>query len=131
MAALLILLISVGLILMVATYLNRRKAVEETEIRTTPNPNQECCGAHEVCDRNSLLSAENKVLYYDDEELDELAGIPADKFSTRQKEQLFEIFSTLKESDVAGWLCSLQLRRINLPTDLREEALLVVSKRRP
>ncbi len=43
---------------------------------------------------------------------------------------LENVFYTLKEQDVAGWLGSLQLRNIQLPNNLRDEALLIVSERR-
>ena len=43
---------------------------------------------------------------------------------------LNDVFYTLREQDVAGWLRSLQLRDIALPDELRDEALLIVSERR-
>ena len=90
----------------------------------------ECCGAHAVCERDSLLTKSLKVEYYDDEELDALAGIEPDDYTSQQLEQLAHVFYTLKERDVAGWLRSLQARNIQLPDALREEALLIVSERR-
>jgi hypothetical protein len=45
-------------------------------------------------------------------------------------EQLTEVFYSLQEKDVSGWLRSLQMRGIELPQQLREEALLIVSERR-
>ena len=41
-----------------------------------------------------------------------------------------EVFDTLKASDVPGWVRSIQLRNIQLPLDIREEALLIVVERR-
>ena len=34
----------------------------------------DCCGAHEVCERDSLLSKTDEIVYFDDEELDRLKG---------------------------------------------------------
>ena len=95
---------------MLTTYISRRKKTGETEI--TINEDGECCGAHEVCDRESLLSADANAEYFDDENLDVLADVQPDKFTEDQLNQLSEVFYTLRESDVAAWLRSLQIRRI-------------------
>lgn len=128
MWVLIIILVLVGLVLMLTTYISRRKKNVETEI--TINEDGECCGAHEVCDRESLLSADANVEYFDDENLDALADVQPEKFTDDQLNQLSDVFYTLRESDVAAWLRSLQVRRIQLPLELREQALLIVSERR-
>ena len=128
MWVLIIILVLFGLVLMLATYISRRKKTVVTEI--TINEDGECCGAHEVCDRESLLSADGSIEYFDDENLDALADVHPDKFTDDQLDQLSDVFYTLRESDVAAWLRSLQVRRIQLPLELREQALLIVSERR-
>lgn len=128
MLALVIVLVFFGLVLMVVTYINRRNKTEEIEIKFEMD--EECCGAHEVCDRDSLLSSGKDVEYYDDEELDSLAHIVPKNYTNEQINMLSEVFFTLKESDVAGWLRSLQSRSILLPEELKDQALLVVSERR-
>jgi hypothetical protein len=128
MFALILSLVLLGLIVLVATYFQRKNKTEETEINIVEN--EECCGAHEVCEQDSLLNIKNEIIYFDDEELDVLANISPADFSPEQIKQLSEVFFTLKESDVAGWLRSLQLRHIQLPIELREEALMIVSERR-
>ena len=128
MWVLIIILVLFGLVLMLATYISRRKKTVVTEI--TINEDGECCGAHEVCDRESLLSADGSIEYFDDENLDALADVHPDKFTDDQLNQLSDVFYTLRESDVAAWLRSLQVRRIQLPLELREQALLIVSERR-
>jgi hypothetical protein len=89
-----------------------------------------CCGEHLVCERETLLQTNAKIEYYDDEELDALAGIDPSDFTAAQHDAVRDIFSTLQESDVPGWCRSLQLRNITLPPDIREEALLIVRERR-
>ncbi len=128
MLILLIVLIVFGLLLFILTYFNRKNKNEEIEV--TLNENGECCGAHEVCDRDSLLAGTDKPEYFDDEELDTLACIHPENYTEIQLKQLSDVFYTLKESDVAAWLRSLQIRRIELPVSLRDEALLIVSERR-
>ena len=41
-----------------------------------------------------------------------------------------DVLYTLQEIEVAGWLRSLQLRAINLPDALKDEAFLIVGERR-
>lgn len=89
-----------------------------------------CCGQHLVCERETLLQTNAEIIYYDDEELDVLAGIPAEEFTDEQANMIQEVFHTMQEKDVPGWVRSLQLRNIQLPMDVREEALLVVVERR-
>lgn len=91
------------------------------------NPDDsECCGQHEVCEKTTLLNTKIKPEYYDDEELDVLKDRPVDSYTAEELSKLREVFETLMEKDVAGWLRSLQLREIQLPEDLKEEALLIV-----
>lgn len=90
----------------------------------------DCCGAHAVCERDSLLTRTSRIVYFDDEELDTLAHKSPDNFSAQDLQMLNDVFYTLREQDVAGWLRSLQLRDIALPDELRDEALLIVSERR-
>lgn len=125
---LILILLFFGGLLYVLTYMNRRNKNEESEI--TINDNGECCGAHEVCERDSLLNASDKAEYFDDEDLDSLSGIAPEKMNETQMRQLSDVFYTLRESDVAAWLRSLQVRNIQLPESIREEALLIVSERR-
>ena len=48
----------------------------------------------------------------------------------KQIESVSEVFYSMHENDVASWLRSLQLRNIQLPDFLREEALMIVAERR-
>ena len=89
-----------------------------------------CCGEHLVCERETLLQTNAKVEYYDDEELDALIGIPAEDYTEEQYLMIREVFNTLQAKDVPGWVRSIQLRNIQLPLDIREEALLIVVERR-
>ncbi len=114
--------------LMLLTHLNRKNKNEEVVINFEMD--EECCGAHEVCDKDSLLNSNIDIIYFDDEELDHLSDISPEQYTDIQRNMLAEVFYTLKESDVAGWLRSLQLRNIQLPSDIKEEALLIVSERR-
>ena len=96
----------------------------------TSNSDDGCCGEHLVCERETLLQTNAKVEYYDDEELDALIGIPAEDYTPKQYQMIRDVFDTLQAKDVPGWVRSIQLRNIQLPLDIREEALLIVVERR-
>lgn len=107
-----------------------RKVNLDTPVEEPKSIPDDCCGAHAVCERDSLLSKTEEIFYFDDEELDELAGKSAEEFTDGQHKMIEDVFFTLREQDVAGWLRSVQLRNIELPDDIREQALLIVSERR-
>ncbi len=104
-------------------------AVVTSTEQPAPVQPEDCCGQHLVCERDSLLS-NAEIEYYDDEELDVLAGVDPADYSKEEIAMLQSVFYTLRESDVAGWVRSLQMRNIQLTPDLREEALLIVRERR-
>jgi hypothetical protein len=108
-------------------------AIRRTTPAEEPKPVDipaDCCGAHAVCERDSLLTKTTQIVYFDDEELDALQHKPLEQFSAQDLQMISDVFYTLREQDVAGWLRSLQLRDIALPDELRDEALLIVSERR-
>ena len=115
---------------------NRRlqKKIENGELESFPEVKEvdvECCGQHETCERDSLLAAvSKKIEYYDDEELDRFQGVEADAYDEDAVNEFRDVLYTLKEIEVAGWLRSLQLRAINLPDELKDEAFLIVGERR-
>ena len=91
----------------------------------------ECCGQHEVCEKESLLAAvSKKIEYYDDEELDKYIGTAADRYTPEQEEEFRDVFYTMQSEDVAGWIRSLQLRGIALPDNIKDEVFLIVGERR-
>ena len=90
----------------------------------------ECCGRHAVCERESLLTTKPEIVYYDDEELDRLSGLSPEDYTSEDMRELNDVFTTLRSEDVVGWLRSLQLRNITLPEELRDEALMIVAERR-
>ena len=100
------------------------KAEEQAKKKT--NPNLECCGAHEVCEAETLLTLSDEVIYYSDEELDAYRNRTNNDYTEAEIEEFREVLLTLQLHEVTGWLKSLQLRSINLPTAVREEALMIV-----
>lgn len=130
------LIIFIGLVVVVLVLIEireRKRAKKPSVVSDQPSAEQRpegCCGEHLVCERETLLQTNAQIEYYDDEELDVLAGIDPAEFTSEQHEAIRNVFSTLQEADVPGWCRSLQLRNITLPPDIREEALLIVRERR-
>ncbi len=91
----------------------------------------ECCGQHAVCERDSLLAAvSDKIVYYDDEDLDVYAGRDPDSYSDSETEQFRDVLLTLLPDDIAGWARSIQLRGIALPAEVRDELIMMISEAR-
>lgn len=135
----LILFVCLGIAILIIFEIRARKAahseqderpIANSEASDSRNEDDGCCGEHLVCERETLLQTNAKVEYYDDEELDQLVGIAAEDYTDEQYQMIREVFNTLKASDVPGWVRSIQLRNIQLPLDIREEALLIVVERR-
>lgn len=130
-------LIVLGLIAAVMGYFRNRKfeqMLERGEIDEIPEAKEipeVCCGAHEVCERDSLLAAvSKKIEYYEDEDLDRFRGMSPDIYEEKEVDEFREVLYTLRDTEVAGWLRSLQLRGVELPDALKDEAFLIVGERR-
>ena len=134
---LIISLIALALVAATAGIIRNRKLqkkIDRGELDAMPEVqevNSECCGQHEICERDSLLAAVSKQIeYYDDEELDRFKGRPSDGYSEEEIEEFRDILYSMQEVDVAGWSRSLQLRGIELPDELKDELFLIVGERR-
>lgn len=134
---LIISLVLLGIIALIAGYIrNQRlqKKIERGELDRMPEVTEvdaECCGQHEVCERDSLLAAvSKKIEYYDDEELDRFIGRDANDYDEEETNEFRDVLYTMQDIDVAGWVRSLQLRGIELPDDLKDEVFLIIGERR-
>ena len=127
-------LIILGLVAMVAGIIRNRRLqqkLEKGEIDELPSVKQvqdmECCGQHEVCEKESLLAALSKEIeYYNDEELDRFQGKESDAYTDKEEEEFRDVLYTMREDEVAGWVRSLQLRGVELPLGLRNEVIMIV-----
>ena len=130
------LIILAGIAMTVGVLHNRQiqKKIESGELKAAPEiveADAECCGQHEICEKESLLAAvSKKIEYYDDEELDRFRGLEGDGYEEDAVDEFREVLYTLQSEEVAGWLRSLQLRGVNLPDALKDEAFLIVGERR-
>lgn len=118
-------LVAVGLIL----WLMHRP--EEEPAGPVDEKAQECCGQHEVCERESLLAAvSKKIEYFDDEELDRFRGRAAEDYTDDEADEFRQVMLSMREDEVAAWARSLQLRGVEVPATVRDELLLIVSELR-
>ena len=111
------------------------KQLERGEITELPSikdvEDMECCGQHETCEKDSLLAAVSRdIEYYNDEELDRFRGVASDEYEEEEVEEFREVLYTMKDTEVAGWVRSLQLRALELPDAIKDEVFLVVGERR-
>ena len=130
-------LVLLAIVAMIAGYIrNKRlqKKIDNGELDSFPEVKEvdvECCGQHEVCERDSLLAAvSKKIEYYDDEELDQFIGREGNMYTEEETEQFRDVLYTTKDDEVAGWIRSLQLRGIELPDNLKDEVFLIIGERR-
>lgn len=129
-------LVALGVVAAIAGYFRNRKLqqmVNDGKISEMPEPKElqsscNSCGINELCERDKMMSASCQTIeYYNDEELDNYKGTASNDYSEKAIEEFSEVLYTLRQEEVVGWLHSLQLRNINLPDALKDEALMLVN----
>ena len=77
-------------------YYRINKKIEKGELEEIPpvvEIDEECCGQHETCEKDSLLAAVSKgIEYYNDEELDRFRGRQSDEYTDEEVEDLKKAF---------------------------------------
>ena len=108
-----------GLLVTVAlfTFIFKRKNGTPEEIIA---PEEGCCGVHAICEKG-LKKIDEKIEYFDDEELDQYRGIPSDSFNDQQIDQFREILYSIRPEELSDWFISLEKRGIELPDVLKQE----------
>ena len=125
-------MVVIGIILYITDLLYFRKKYPEIKTPPPAPENQEshgeiCCGRHLVCEKTSLSPLSDEIIYYDDEELDRFKGRNSDSYTNEETEEFRDILLTLRQDDVAGWARSIQLRNIELPAEVKDELLMIIS----
>lgn len=125
----LVALVAVGLVLKLT---DRRTSQSETIPEEAPEAVQtECCGLHAVCEKDSLIADHSAAVeYFDDEELDEFAGRGAEEYNSEETEMFRDVLQTLRPEEVAAWGRSVQQRGIELPSEVRDEFLMLIDELR-
>lgn len=84
-----------------------------------------CCGQHLVCEK---YPPTDKIIYYDDEELDRFAGRSGDDYTDEEIEEFQEVLMTLRPEDALGWSRSVEQRHITLPADVRDGLMMLIAE---
>lgn len=123
MTLLIIALAALGLVAALLGLLSRH----EEPIQTGTDCNT-CQGDNEKCEMECRLEAAVKeVEYYDDEELDAYKGRRSDSYSDNEAEAFADVLYTMRPQEVKGWARSLSLRGIEVPDQLKDELLMLMS----
>lgn len=133
-------MIVIGLLLFITDVKFYRHHHSQQETRGTEEENKAventseqpdiCCGQHLVCEKTSLSIVSDEIIYYEDEELDRFIGRSPESYSAEETEEFRDVLLTLLPQDVAGWAKSITLRKIELPPDVKDELLFLVSELR-
>lgn len=120
------------LALALSNYLQRKKG--NTKVRETTPPSIDlstdggCCGAHEVCEKDSLIAAfTEKTEYFDDEDLDKFARRDSAKYTSPEVDEFRDVFYSVLDEEKPRWIRSLQMRDISIPDQLKDEVLMIVN----
>lgn len=88
-----------------------------------------CTGENTKCEQECMMEAATKdIEYYDDEQLDKYRGRASDSYHEEEIEEFAEVLYTLQQKDVAGWNRSLILRQVNIPDQLKDELVALLSE---
>ena len=77
-----------------------------------------------------MKAAAEPIEYFDDEELDRYQGRGSDAYTSEEEEEFREVLMTTLTHEIGDWLRSLELRGINLPDGVKDEALLLMQEAR-
>lgn len=116
----------VVLIVLFAVFKLKKAQPENTTESETQEETREvasdCCGAHEICEFDESAFNEEIIVYFNDEELDELRNIREADLTASQIDDLREVLYTMKTNEISKWIVSLGRRHIHLPEILKQEA---------
>ncbi len=85
-----------------------------------------CSEAGGKCLQDCVIeNAARDIEYFDDEELDRFKRRPSDKYDDDEAAEFAEVMYTMKPEEVKDWLVSLQRRDVNLPDQLKDEAIML------
>ena len=86
-----------------------------------------CDGTNTKCEQECMLEASVKPIeYFDDEELDQYAGRPSDRYSDEEAEQFREVLYTMRPDEAPQWSRSLTLRGIAPPDQIKDELIMMI-----
>lgn len=88
----------------------------------------ECCGMHTFCEKTGQYNGPTAENYFEDEELDRFRGRSSDGYSDDEIAEFREVLYTMRLDEISDWLSSLQIREVNLPDCLKDEAIMLLNQ---
>ena len=126
MAALVIIILALGTIVALASKLTGKghdTPIVEKQTCST------CNGDNAKCEQDCMMEAATQPIeYFEDEELDAFRGRPSDSYTDDEVEMFADTLYTMRHDEVAAWCRSLNLRGIQLPDELKDEVVMLVSE---
>lgn len=90
-------------------------------------PCDTCAADPGTCLKERVIqNAVGEIEYFDDEELDRFRGRRADSYTADEASMFAEVMYTMKPEEVKDWLVSLGRRCVNLPDQLKDEAMMLM-----
>lgn len=127
-------LVIIAIIAWIGSYFDKgTSGKDDPGEKKLPAGNGESCGTGCVCgvgSKDFCQIYKKEIDYYNDEELDTLAKRDPETYTEEEIDKIEDVFYTLNEEDVAGWLVSLQQRNIKLPASIKDEAMSIIIERR-
>lgn len=117
-------LVALAVLTALIAYFSPKEKGEQTPMVL---PDEECCGAHEVCEVD-LKKLSEEVIYFEDEELDAFSQTPDDNYPDDAIELFREVLYTLPKNEISDWLHSLELRKIAVPEILKPEVRMLLNE---
>lgn len=120
-------IIILGVVVALCEKLFHRSGTDDAVVQPSSSCST-CDGTNDKCEQECMMEAAVKpVEYYDDEELDAFKGRPSSEYTDDEAEQFGYVLYTMRPDEVAGWCRSLNLRGIELPDQLKDEVVMMVS----
>ncbi len=112
-----------------AVYIRRNPFDEIPQKEKPGDCNEQCGTCFDICAASKILQAEvAESVDFDDSELDAWAGTKAGEYSDSQIEVFAGILESLTSDEAGRWMESLRRRNIELPSALRDEAIMIINK---
>lgn len=112
----------------IAALLSRSRGGKEEPVKTAQSCST-CIGTDPLCEQECMMkAATEEVEYYDDEELDTYRGRPSDQYTDAEAQEFADVLYTMRPDEVKGWSRSLILRGINMPDQIKDEAIMLMEE---
>lgn len=120
-------LLGLAALVILFTYINskiQRRNIKEGEeiVEDYKDVSSDCCGAHETCELE-MRKLQKTIVYFDDEELDSYKNKRENEYSEIEVDEFRDVLYTLQPQEVREWINSLEIREINIPEVLKQEAI--------